>query len=160
MIIVARHDKTGVIELPLGDVTMYGTGGEDRVLMNACTHYGPEWTLSLYAPCGDQRSGIGAGEFDAEAFADAQCIAKAVAHIENHPPFVSGVDLANGPDRAALWVPEIGEVAIPEFPPYNTAELRWFDGRLEQKWIVYMAGHSTEEWRPVPAYHTAHGDKA
>ena len=52
IVIVARNDETGAVELPLGDLTLYGTGGEESVLCTACANYGPEWSLSLYKPYG------------------------------------------------------------------------------------------------------------
>jgi hypothetical protein len=59
IIIVARNDKTGAVELPLGDLTLYGVGGEADVLQTACKRYGPEWTLSLYRPVGASYAGQG-----------------------------------------------------------------------------------------------------
>ena len=57
IIIVARNTKTGEIELPLDDLTLYGVGGEDDVLQTCRRQYGEEWVLSLYAPIGDQWCG-------------------------------------------------------------------------------------------------------
>lgn len=57
IIIVARNKKTGAIELPLEDMTLYGTGGEDGVLATCRRQYSEEWTLALYAPIGDFYAG-------------------------------------------------------------------------------------------------------
>jgi hypothetical protein len=59
IIIVARNDKTGAVELPLGDLTLYGVGDEDGVLQTACKRYGPEWTLTLFRPDGARYAGQG-----------------------------------------------------------------------------------------------------
>jgi hypothetical protein len=57
IIVVARNTKTGAIELPLDELTLYGTGGEEDVLQTCRKKYGEEWTLSLYAPIGDFYTG-------------------------------------------------------------------------------------------------------
>lgn len=57
IIVVARNTKTGAVELPLDDLTLYGVGGEEDVLETCCRRYGEDWTLSLYAPTGPQYSG-------------------------------------------------------------------------------------------------------
>ncbi|QIX20791.1 hypothetical protein [Agrobacterium pusense] len=57
-IIVARNDKTGDIQLPLENMTLYGMGKdqetgehEEESLVRTCAYdYGPEWTLTLYGP--------------------------------------------------------------------------------------------------------------
>lgn len=53
-IIVARHDKTGKIELPLDDLTLYGCEpeGEDALFQLVCKRYDEGWTLAVYAPKG------------------------------------------------------------------------------------------------------------
>lgn len=146
LLIVARHDATGKIELPLDDITLYGVGGEDRVLLTACARYGPEWTLSLYAPFGSSRSGTGAGEVNPQLFA------YTMAHIANHPPFVSGIDYAKEPDRSVTWTTkneiQFREIEMPFVP---TAHLRWNDqGQLEQKWTAERRDGREEDWRLVP----------
>ena len=57
IIIVARNHRTGKIELPLEDLTLYGVGGEEDVLRTAARNYGPDWGLTLYRPYGDTHSG-------------------------------------------------------------------------------------------------------
>ena len=57
IIIVARNAETGAVELPLENVTLYGTGGEEDVLQTCRKQYGEEWTLSLYAPFGSLWAG-------------------------------------------------------------------------------------------------------
>lgn len=59
-VIVARNDETGEIQLPLGNMTLYGMGidpetgeYEEEGLVRECAkQYGPEWTLTLYGKLG------------------------------------------------------------------------------------------------------------
>ena len=53
-IIVARHDETGRIQLPLGGMTCYGTDleGEAKLLEHVRQMFDEKWTLSFYAPDG------------------------------------------------------------------------------------------------------------
>lgn len=59
-IIVARNDKTGEIQLPLGDMTLYGSGidpetgeYEEEDLVRQCAkQYGEDWTICLYGRLG------------------------------------------------------------------------------------------------------------
>lgn len=57
IIVVARNDKTGEIELPLEELTLYGVGGEESVLELCCRRYNEDWSLALYSPVGAFRSG-------------------------------------------------------------------------------------------------------
>jgi hypothetical protein len=52
IVIIARNDITGEIELPLEDMTLYGCGGEEKVLETCRANYSMDWTLSLYRPYG------------------------------------------------------------------------------------------------------------
>ncbi|MBY3543645.1 hypothetical protein HFN71_28590 [Rhizobium laguerreae] len=58
LIIVARNDETGEIQLPLENMTLYGMGivdgeyEEETVVRTCAMSYGPEWTLTLYGPLG------------------------------------------------------------------------------------------------------------
>lgn len=54
IIVVARNTDTGEVELPLGDMTLYGVGGEESVLQTCRGNYGKQWVLSLYVPAGGQ----------------------------------------------------------------------------------------------------------
>lgn len=62
-IIVARNDKTGEVQLPLENMTLYGMGTvdgeyeEESVVRTCAMSYGPEWTLTLYGPLGGSYSG-------------------------------------------------------------------------------------------------------
>jgi hypothetical protein len=64
-IIVARNDKRGEIQLPLGDMTLYGMGvdpetgeyEEESIVRTCAATYGPEWTLTLYGPVGSNYAG-------------------------------------------------------------------------------------------------------
>lgn len=51
-IIVARHDKTGELRLPLGDLTLYGCDpeAEEQLLLRICGEFDQDWTVSIYAP--------------------------------------------------------------------------------------------------------------
>ena len=63
LIIVARNDETGEIQLPLEHMTLYGMGvtdgeyEEESVVRTCASTYGPEWTLTLYGPLGHSYSG-------------------------------------------------------------------------------------------------------
>ena len=50
IIVVARNHKTGEIQLPLDDLTLYGVGGEEDVLETCRQQYDEDWTLALYQP--------------------------------------------------------------------------------------------------------------
>lgn len=58
-IIVARHDRTGKLELPLGDMTLYGCEpeGEEQLLQNVRHQYGEDWSIAMYQPIGPFWSG-------------------------------------------------------------------------------------------------------
>ncbi|MDX0897397.1 hypothetical protein GOD90_10370 [Sinorhizobium medicae] len=64
-IIVARNTKTGAIELPLGDMTLYGSGvdpetgeyEEEKLVRECAKRYGPEWAIALYGMLGANYSG-------------------------------------------------------------------------------------------------------
>lgn len=62
IIIVARHDITGEIRLPLENLTLYGTGGEESVLDTCRQRFDEDWTLSLYRPYGNQVAGAKAAD--------------------------------------------------------------------------------------------------
>lgn len=53
IIIVARNTKTGEVELPLDDLTLYFMEGSESVLQTARRSYGEDWVLALYQPVGD-----------------------------------------------------------------------------------------------------------
>lgn len=57
IIIVARNHKTGEVELPLDDMTLYGIGGEESVLQTCRQSYSEDWALALYEPVGDWWTG-------------------------------------------------------------------------------------------------------
>lgn len=50
IIVVARNTVTGAIELPLDDLTLYGTGGEQDMLETCRRDYDDDWVLALYRP--------------------------------------------------------------------------------------------------------------
>ena len=52
IIIVARNVETGEIELPLGDMTLYGLGEEKELLEKIARSYDNRWTISLYGSIG------------------------------------------------------------------------------------------------------------
>lgn len=52
IIIVARNNRTGEIQLPLEDTTLYGVGNEDGLLQAYRAQYSEEWSLALYGPMG------------------------------------------------------------------------------------------------------------
>lgn len=52
IIIVARNTKTDEIELPLGNMTLYGLGEEEDVLKTCRISYSEDWNLTLYQPFG------------------------------------------------------------------------------------------------------------
>jgi hypothetical protein len=64
-IIVASHDETDEIQLPLVNMTLYGMGKdpetgeyeEESVVRTCALSYGPEWTLTLYGPIGASYGG-------------------------------------------------------------------------------------------------------
>lgn len=63
-IIVARNNDTGVIELPLDDLTLYdtsdygidgkrgGVGSTSSIIEQVRRRYGEEWTITLYVRSG------------------------------------------------------------------------------------------------------------
>lgn len=57
-IIVARHED-GRLELPLGDMTIYGCEpeGEEEMFYRIRKQYTEEWTLAWYQPMGAFYSG-------------------------------------------------------------------------------------------------------
>lgn len=65
LIIIARNDETGEIQLPLENMTLYGMGKdpetgeyeEESVVRTCAMSYGPEWVLALYGPLGASYSG-------------------------------------------------------------------------------------------------------
>lgn len=65
LIVVARNDDTGEIQLPLENMTLYGMGVdpetgeyEEESLVRTCAmSYGPEWSLTLYGPLGSSYYG-------------------------------------------------------------------------------------------------------
>ena len=57
IIVVARNHKTGEIQLPLDDLTLYGVGGEEDVLETCRLSYDEDWSLALYEPKGAFYSG-------------------------------------------------------------------------------------------------------
>ncbi|MBY5553744.1 hypothetical protein J0664_05965 [Rhizobium leguminosarum] len=63
LIIIARNDETGEIQLPLENMTLYGMGivdgeyEEESVVRTCAASFGPEWTLTLYGPLGASYSG-------------------------------------------------------------------------------------------------------
>lgn len=139
LIIVARNDTTGKIELPLGDLTLYGLGDEDRLLVNVCARYGPDWTLSLYRPCGDRWTGTHAPPKRPE--------------LSTVPGLSwSGTDLARGPDQTVVYAGGVDGPSISPIWPFEpTPNLRWnAAGSLEQLWISKRPDGRDEEWRPVP----------
>lgn len=58
-IIVARHED-GRLELPLGDLTIYGCDpeAEAELFRGICQQYDDEWSLCWYQPMGDFYSGM------------------------------------------------------------------------------------------------------
>lgn len=66
LIIVARNDATGRIKLPLGSLTLYGTGGEEELLRKAAASFGAGWTLAIYEPIGHTITGGTKGASDAK----------------------------------------------------------------------------------------------
>lgn len=66
LVIIARNDKTGEIQLPLDDMTLYGMGcdsvtgeyEEESVVRTCAMSYGPNWTLTLYGPLGSAYYGV------------------------------------------------------------------------------------------------------
>ena len=48
LIIVARNSTNGKIRLPLGDLTLYGTGGEEKLLEGLRSKYDENWDLTIY----------------------------------------------------------------------------------------------------------------
>jgi hypothetical protein len=68
-IIVARNDVTGAVELPLGDLTLYGQGQDpdtkeyldDDLVRQCAKSYGADWTLCLYGRVGAAYGGSKAG---------------------------------------------------------------------------------------------------
>lgn len=52
LIIVARHDETGDLHMPLGTLTLYDMDGAVRCLASAQKSMEPEWTLAIYQPVG------------------------------------------------------------------------------------------------------------
>lgn len=58
-VIIARHDATGKLELPLGDLTLYGCEpeGEEQLLQNIRHQYGEDWSIAMYQPIGPFWSG-------------------------------------------------------------------------------------------------------
>lgn len=57
IIIVARNRETGVIELPLDDLTLYWLDGAQDVLETVRKSYSDDWVLALYSPVGGFYSG-------------------------------------------------------------------------------------------------------
>lgn len=59
-VIIARQDKTGKLELPLGDMTLYGCEpeGEEQLLQNVRHQYGEDWSIAMYQPIGPFWSGV------------------------------------------------------------------------------------------------------
>ncbi len=53
-VIIARQDKTGKLELPLGDMTLYGCEpeGEEQLLQNVRHQYGEDWSIAIVAIVG------------------------------------------------------------------------------------------------------------
>ena len=50
LVIIARNIETGEIKLPLGNMTLYGTGGEQQVLEQARKQFSADWLLEIYEP--------------------------------------------------------------------------------------------------------------
>ena len=48
LIIVARNTVTGKLELPMGDMTLYGVGGEEDILNSLTETYDEDWVLCIY----------------------------------------------------------------------------------------------------------------
>ena len=64
-IIVARHDNTGELRLPLGDMTLYGDGqdpetgeyAEESLVRSCAMDFDEDWTLALYGMVGASYGG-------------------------------------------------------------------------------------------------------
>lgn len=48
LVIIARNTKTGDLELPLGNQTLYGTGDEESILESITKRYTDDWCLAIY----------------------------------------------------------------------------------------------------------------
>lgn len=147
IIIIARNDKTGELEVPLGDTTLYDVGGSEHTLELACKNYGPDWTLSLYRPFGDKLGGTAV---------PVDRVEQTVRHVENHPSFTVGADFGKEPDKTVTAFINPRELSrnftpdsVVKWPDAPTGELRYFNGALQQRWWVDDQGWKLE-WRDVP----------
>lgn len=54
LIVLARNTVTDELRLALGDMTLYGVGGEQSVVETAAMTFTDDWVLDLYGPIGDR----------------------------------------------------------------------------------------------------------